>query len=416
MKLTKTTVARLALPRGKVDHIVFDGEVKGFGVRLRAGGKRSWIVQYRVGAKQRRVTLGAVETLDADKAREAARNRLAQVTLGGDPQADKVAARARAAETLGAAVETYLASKRDMLRSKSFKESERYLRKSWRPLHGLPLHKIDRRAVATRLNDLTIENGPVAATRARAALSTLMVWAMRQGLLDHNITIGTERPAKAWSRDRVLSEGELGEIWNACRDDDHGRVIRLLMLTGARRQEIGGLSWSEVNIERGVISLPADRTKNARPHTIPLSAPALAIISAMPRRERDGHLFGDGGTGFQGWSKAKASLDRRILASRTRAAEQFRRPVDDTMVVPSWQVHDLRRSVATHMAELGVQPHVIEALLNHVSGHKAGVAGTYNRAVYEREVLAALVLWADHLRTIVDGTDRKVVAFGARQI
>jgi integrase len=84
--------------------------------------------------------------------------------------------------------------------------------------------------------------------------------------------------------------------------------------------------------------------------------------------------------------------------------------------VPSWQVHDLRRSVATHMAELGVQPHVIEALLNHVSGHKAGVAGTYNRAVYEREVLAALVLWADHLRTIVDGTDRKVVAFGARQI
>jgi integrase len=409
MRFTKATLARLALPPGKVDHIVFDSELKGFGLRLRAGGKRSWIVQYRVGAKQRRVTLGTVATLDADKAREAARNRLAQVTLGGDPQADKVAARARAAETLGAIVGTYLAAKREALRPKSFTESERYLRKSWRPLHGLPLHKIDRRAVAARLNELTIENGPVAATRARAALSALLAWGMREGLVEQNVTIATNRPAEASPRDRVLSPGELAEIWSACRDDDYGRIVRLLVLTGARRAEIGGLRVQEVDVEHGVISLPAQRTKNARPHAIPLSAPALSIIAAVSRCEGDDHLFGDGVNGFQGWSKSKAALDRRILAARDRTATQARKSTN-SVLEPSWKLHDIRRSVATHMAELGVQPHVIESLLNHVSGHKAGVAGIYNRAEYAREVRAALQIWAEHLRSVLNGDKPKLVA------
>jgi integrase len=134
----------------------------------------------------------------------------------------------------------------------------------------------------------------------------------------------------------------------------------------------------------------------------------------MPPRERDDHLFGDGGTGFQGWSKAKAALDRRILAARKRAAELARKPANDTMAESPWTLHDIRRTVATGMAELGVQPHVVESLLNHVSGHKAGVAGTYNRAIYEREVRAALAMWADHLRAIVDGGARKVVALHER--
>jgi Arm DNA-binding domain len=182
MKLTKATVASLALPASRADMIIFDDDLPGFGIRLRAGGKRSWIAQYRVGTKQRRVTLGDVRKLDADKARTAAKERLAKVTLGGDPQADKVAARAKAAVTLGSVVGTYLTSKKPTLRPKSFGETERYLRIYWRSLHGLPVHKIERRAVASRLAEITAENGPIAATRARAALSALLAWAMREGI------------------------------------------------------------------------------------------------------------------------------------------------------------------------------------------------------------------------------------------
>ena len=111
MKFTKATIGRISLPPGKTDAIFFDDDDPGFGVRIRAGGKRTWIVQYRIGAKQRRVTLGTVNSLDPEKARKAAHNRLAQVTLGGDPQADKLAARAKAKVTFGAIIDSYLTAR-----------------------------------------------------------------------------------------------------------------------------------------------------------------------------------------------------------------------------------------------------------------------------------------------------------------
>jgi hypothetical protein len=272
MKLTKANVARLALPPGKLDAIFFDEDMPGFGVRLRAGGKCTWIAQYRVGAKQRRVTLGDVRKLDADQARTTARNRLAQVTLGGDPQADKVTARAHAAVTLRAVADTFLAVKKTSLRPKTFGESERYLLKYWRPLHGLPVNKIERATVAALIAEITVEHGPIAATRARAALSTLLAWAVREGLTKDNAVIGTNRPAEPRSRDRVLTSAELGEIWKACRGDDYGRIIQLLMLTGQRRDEVGAMTWSEIDIDRVTWRIPGERTKNKRPHTIALTA------------------------------------------------------------------------------------------------------------------------------------------------
>src|SRR5262249_429662 len=148
--------------------IYFDDDVRGFGIRLRSGGKRTWIAQYKFGGKQRRITLGDVRKLDADKARAVAKDRLAQVTLGGDPQADKARARAKAAVPLGTVVETYLTTKQSVLRPKSFDETERYLRKYWRPLHGLPIHGIARDAVAARLTKIKANHGPIAANRARA--------------------------------------------------------------------------------------------------------------------------------------------------------------------------------------------------------------------------------------------------------
>jgi integrase len=420
MKLTKAAIARLKLPQGKTDAIYFDDELRGFGLRLRAGGKRVWVVQYRIGLKQRRATLGDVHKLDADAARKQAKDRLAKVTLGGDPQRDKAEARAKATETLETAIENYLAYKKPTLRERSYKGVERYLTQTyWKTLHELPIHEIKRGDVAAQLTQISTKHGTTVAVQARVALSGLFAWAMGEGFaIEANPVIGTNKPPEPESRDRVLSDGELAEVWKACADDDYGRIVKLLVLTGARREEIGGLRWQEINIERAVLNLPADRTKNGLPHTIPLSPLALSIVGAVARRDGRDHVFGDGprrggdvARGFQGWARAKTAVDRRILDARLKGAAKSKGAVQP---MAPWRVHDLRRSCATGMADLGVLPHVIEATLNHITGHKAGVAGIYNHARYDGEMRAALVLWADHVNSLVQGIARKVVPLRGR--
>ncbi|MFY9835462.1 MAG: site-specific integrase [Xanthobacteraceae bacterium] len=167
--------------------------------------------------------------------------------------------------------------------------------------------------------------------------------------------------------------------------------MRLLILTGQRREEIGWLEWDEVDLDRRVIALPPERTKNKRLHELPLSTQARAILERQPHRKGRDHIFGIGNGGFSGWSDCKVHLDGAILDRRGRRAKPM----------PDWRLHDLRRTAATGMAELGVQPHIIEAVLNHVSGHKAGVAGIYNRAKYADEMRSALQCWADHVEALV---------------
>jgi hypothetical protein len=174
MKLTKATISALTLPPGKQDAIFFDEELRGFGVRLRSGGKRVWLVQYQLGGhQQRRVTIGGVELFTPDEARRIAREYLAKARLGLDPQHERQIARAKVKITLGAIAATYLKAKRAELRARSFYELARYLQKHWRPLHGMPIHQIARRDVAARVSELVQESGPVAAVRARGALSAL---------------------------------------------------------------------------------------------------------------------------------------------------------------------------------------------------------------------------------------------------
>jgi integrase len=159
----------------------------------------------------------------------------------------------------------------------------------------------------------------------------------------------------------------------------------LLALTGCRRQEIGSLRWGEIDYEKGAIALPGERTKNGRAHVLPLPPIALDIIRGTLRRVGRDYLFGERAEkGFTIWAAKKAEFDARLGAE-----------------VGEWRIHDLRRSVATKMADIGVLPHVIEALLNHHSGHRAGVAGVYNRSPYEKDVRATLNIWADHLAEIV---------------
>jgi integrase len=223
------------------------------------------------------------------------------------------------------------------------------------------------------------ENGLVTANRARSTLSSLFAWAIGEGLCESNPIIGTNVQEET-ARRRVLTDADLAAIWKAAPDDDYGRIVKLLTLTGQRREEIGALRWSEIDMNKKLITLSASRTKNGVEHQIPLSDAAMMVLKTCCR-DHD-LLFGLGPNGFAGWSRSKLALDAACG-------------------VKDWTIHDLRRTVATRMADIGIQPHVIEAVLNHVSGHKAGGAGIYNRSTYAAEKRAALDAWANHLAVAI---------------
>jgi integrase len=397
MKLTAIAIRSLSLPAGKTEAIVFDDDVPGFGLRIREGGSRAFVFQYKLGDKQRRMALGRVTALDIGKARETAKDLYARVRLGQDPAGDKAEAKVRATETFAAAAAQFLARQRGRLRPKSYENVERHLLTHAKVLHELQFAKVERRDIATCLAGVTTNNGAVTANRVRSTLSSLFAWAMGEGLVDRNPVTGTNQNAEM-SRDRVLSPAELRIIWNALGDDHYGAIMRLLALSGQRASEIAGLRWSEVRETE--IVLPPERTKNKRQHVIPLSEPARAIIAAQPRRTNaDGKprefVFGLGDGPFQGWSNSLNILNARIAET---TGETLRH----------WTVHDLRRSFATHAAEIGIAPHIVEAVLNHV-GHRAGVSGIYNRASYSREKCIALDRWAEWLTAVVEGRDTNVV-------
>ena len=393
MKLSQKTIATLALPAGKTETIVFDEDLPGFGVRVRVGGTRSWIFQYKIGNQNRRITLGSLAALTPARARETAGDLHAAVRLGRDPAGEKTEGRTRAAETMGAVVQSYLTYQSGHLRPRSYVEVERHLLRYCKPLHGLQLVKIDRRAVAARITDVASNSGAATANRVRASLSALFSWAMRQGLCDFNPVAGTGR-APEQSRARVLGDGELKIIWDALGSDDYSAIIRLLILTGCRRDEIGSLRWCEVTGDQ--IVLPPQRTKNNREHRIPIVGAVRAILDG---RERDGtFVFGRHyAKPFSGWGVSKAGLDRRIRA----AGHQL----------PGWRIHDLRRTFRTGLGKLGVAPHIAELAINHA---RKGIEATYDKHRYEGEIKTALTLWANQVFAIVEGQDeRKIVSLRA---
>jgi integrase len=395
MKLTKANMPEIEAAfaiSGKTDKTYFDDQMPGFGLRMRVSGARAWVVHYDRGGKQRKLTLGTPALLTADEARFLARRHLSEANLGRDPQAEKAEERAKARVTLRSVAEQYLRFKQNELRPKSLRDARYYLLQTWKPLHDLPVHKIARRDVASVLRDVA-SNAPVAAVRARSNLSAMFAWAIGEDLAEDNPVVGTNRPVKEEPRDRVLTDAELAVLWGACRDDTSGQIVKLLILTGQRREEVGGMTWDELK-DKPLWILPASRTKNRREHTLTLPMAAWSIIEQIPRREFNDHLFGRSSRGFDNWHKAKTLLDQRCR-------------------IAPWRFHDLRRTCATGMAELGIQPHIIETVLNHISGHKAGVAGVYNLATYKAEVRNALAIWADHVASIVSGEERKILQFPA---
>ena len=391
MKLTQKAVAALLLPPGKIDAIFFDDDLPGFGYRLRKSGDkvgRSWVAQYRHAGQTRRITLGSGSVLGSDQARGEAKKILAQAALKQDPGSERKRKAASDRFTFTSLVEQYLAAKKPVVRSRTFTEAQRYLQSSYfKPLHNVPVDAISRRDIAARVLVIARENGQVAAGRARSALSGMYSWAMASGLTEVNPTIGTPKPKAAPPRDRVLSDQELVAIWDAAGNDDFGRIVRLLVTTGQRRSEVGGMCWTELDLDRSSTwTIPGSRTKNHLEHTLPLPPLAIDIIKTVPEVVGRDLLFGARtDRGFTSWAEHKRALDARL-------GDQ----------VKPWTLHDLRRTCATRLCDIGIEPHVVEQILNHQSGHRRGIVGVYNKSKYTVAVQNAVAAWDRHLRALIE--------------
>jgi integrase len=239
-----------------------------------------------------------------------------------------------------------------------------------------------------------------------ATLSKMFSWLVQKRRAKQNPCAGVHKPETPKARERVLTDAEIVKFWAAC-DKAHqpfGHALKLLILTGCRVDEVGGMRRSELSDDGQTWIIPGDRTKNHRTHIVPLPRLAREILQDVATGG-DIVFTTNGSTPVSGWSKTKKRLDEAMLGTTSSAADQN---ADKVKIAP-WRLHDLRRTCATGMAEIGIAPHIVEACLNHVSGAKAGVAGTYNRAVYATEKKAALERWATHIGGLTSSRPAKVV-------
>jgi integrase len=405
MKLTDAIISALELPAGKSEAFYWDDALPGFAVRLRRSVtkvSKGFAIQYRVGRQQRRESLGDTRRIKLEQARAIARKRFAAVELGTDPALARSQAKAAAVaikHTLGNMSVRYLAARKPALRPSSYSAAERYLTDHWKSLHALPITAIKRADVAAVTQEIATTRGRISAARARANLSALFSWAVKEGLCDVNPVIGSSNPEEGiTSRDRVLSDSELRLIWNACQDDAFGRIVRLLILLGCRRCEIGDLRWSELDLDAGTMVIPGARTKGRKALMLPLPPAALDILLAVPRRDEQDFVFGkQGRAGFVGYAYALMALNARIAAAAGKP-------------LAPWTLHDLRRSMRTGLGRIGIAPHIAELVIGH---GKSGIEAIYDKHSYQPEIKTALLRWAEHVAGIVEDRPSNVVSMHA---
>jgi integrase len=404
MKLSDTKLTGLKLGPDETDKIFFDDEIPGFGVRLREGGSRKFVLHYRIGGNQRRYTIGPVGVLKLEEARQRARRALVDVGDGKDPAAQKASDKVEAKQSFLSNVKTYLEVlerrvEKGEMKPRSYAEIARHLNKHWKPLHRLVISSINRATIATRLREISKQHGPVAADRARSNVSTFFAWAIGEGVCEANPVDGTNKNSEYVERERSLildgekpNYDELIAVWKGAPDNEYGKIVKLLILTLCRRDEIASLGASEFEKDAKLIRLPGARTKNGRDHVVPLSDAAMTILETVDPREGRELLFGSGKGGYSGWSKSKAEMDEKV---------KLKAP---------WTLHDLRRTGRTGLGMLGVAPHVAEAVLNHLPPK---LMRTYDKNKYEREKREALDLWSAHLMRLVNGEESNVVPLRA---
>jgi integrase len=394
MKLIERNIPKIKTAAHKSDYFQWDSEMPGFGLRVR-NGKASWVFQYMVHGRSHRIKLGDQQTMTADMARTHAKEAAGKVALSrrtgeAHPMLEqknirdemiRAEAKRPGDAQFGSRIDEYLAARSangNGLREASLIETRRYLTQHFKALHNIPLNQIRRVDVANVLSEI---KSAAVHNNARSVLSTFFAWTIGRGWCDANPVVGTNKAEGETERKRVLSDTEIAAVWlNADHANGYGTILKLLLLTGCRRDEIGGLKWNEVDLNARTITIPGSRTKNGEQHVVPLSGTAMSILAGITPRDGYEHVFGRTlAAGFSGWSSAKAEFDAQAKLA-------------------NWVVHDLRRTVRTGIDKLGVLPHICEAVLNHLPPK---LVRTYNRNTYETEKRNALNAWATHLKVII---------------
>lgn len=414
--ITKRAVDGVA--PGERDSFLWDQEVKGFGLKVTPSGGRTYVFQYRIGgrgAKVQRCTIGAHGSWTPDQARKEARRLAYLVDQGVDPAAD---AKRQRQEQTDLAFPTY-----------AERFIELYLRQEWKGGHelaagilrkdaipsftGKTIRQITRGDISALMDRMATR--PAARRNAFAVLRRLFRWAVSRGDLEVSPVREMDPPPAPPSRDRVLRDEELALVWRASIATGYpfGPFVRALMLTGQRREEVAGLSWSELDRGKALWTLPAMRAKNGVAHDVPLSAAVISLLDQIAVRQqpkgtvakwpRKGFVFtSTGEKAVTGYSVAKKRLDQTILKL---AEQQLEGNVDDAPLTQPWRFHDLRRTLATGLQRLGVRFEVTESVLNHLSGSRSGIAGVYQRHHWSEEKKAALDAWAAHVQSLINQTD-----------
>lgn len=420
--LTVAAVERIKPPAtGQADY--FDKGYPGLALRVSYGGAKSWVYFYRMyGGKLRRLTLGRWPAMELADARTAWQDARKAVGKGENPARRKPTA----ADSFAAVADEWL--KRDQANNRSHDEVKRAIERDVKPEWESRLIATIKRRDVIELIDAVADRGAVTmARRLQAHLHRLFRWAAGREIIETNPIAGVDKPGATIARDRVLTDTELVLVWNAASWDPvkkigwpFGPAVRLLMLTGARREEIGALRWTEIRgdsfkdkqskaskaksdiPEDDRIELEGARTKNGEPRTIPLSRAAADLILSLPRIDKSEYVFTTTGkTPVSGWSKAKQLLDASAAETKGK-------------LLPKWRLHDIRRTVATVMQRLQISLQVVEAVLGHISGSRAGIVGVYQRHEYAEEKRAALEAWSRHLDSMVSGKSTKVIPIRSR--
>jgi integrase len=385
-----------------------DAGCRGLYLIVQPSGRKSWATRYRFKQEPVKLTLGSWPALTLAAARKAATDALHDLTQGRDPAAAKFeakekaekAAAERAADTIDHWAKRFLEQHaRKKTRPNSWRQAEHVFNNvvlsEW---SGRVVHDIKRRDIIDLLEGVA-EDRPIMANRAHAHVRRFFGWLCERDIIAASPCVGVKPPAKEHARDRILGDDEIKRLWFAC-DAVGGRVgpaVKLLLLTGQRLGEVVGMRRSEITGD--LWSLGSNRTKNKRPHDVPLSRQALAIIEDMPAiAGEEDFVFTSSRTGRLGsFGHLKASIDAHMKPEQP------------------WVLHDLRRTCASGMARLGVRLPVIEKCLNHVSGSFRGIVGVYQRHDFAAEKRDALQRWADHVEGREQGTPAgKVVALRAR--
>ncbi|ETD87796.1 tyrosine-type recombinase/integrase [Rhodobacter capsulatus] len=365
----------------------------------------AWAVRYRHGETHRRMTLGDYPALSLADTRRRAREVFTATAEGRDPAGEVKAAKAPKPpkpetdrDTVAAVIDLFLRRHASHNRrgddvAAMFK---REIMKKWGERE---IQSIGKRDVIEVLDAIVDRGSPVTANRLRAHLNTLFNWAKGRDIVQANPLDGIKPPAPEKPRDRVLTDDEIRLFWNACDGLGYpfGPIYRALLLTGQRLREVAEMTWREV--DGNTWTLPADRSKNGDEHVIPLSPEVLAILEGLPRIGR--YLFTTTGkTPVSGFTRAKERLDKLMTEAVNKDLPEGAEPV----TIAAFTIHDLRRTAATGMAGLRFPPHVVEAVLNHRSGTRRGVAGVYNRFDYADEKRQALEAWAAFVMQLLGGS------------